>query len=299
MLRNWDDLRIFLAVARTPSLSEAAATLGVSQPTVSRRLRDLEQRIGATLVERGADGHSLTPAGRQILSLVEDVDRSVTAIERRVVGADQRISGEVRVAATTGLARCWLVPRLAELLALHPALTVDVSAGVSLSDLLRREADVALRFGEPGAGTLVGRRLGRVSCGLYASRAYLQAHGEPRTPRELASHTIIESTRDIADLSQARVLRRLARGARCRIACDNIDVQVAAAQAGLGIVALTTYMRLGAPDLVRVLKDRFDVPLDLWLLTHEDLRESARVRVVLDFLFEAFQRDRERLADET
>ncbi len=297
MLRNWDDLRFFLAVARERSLSDAAAALDVSQPTVSRRLKELEKRLGATLVDRAAEGYALTPAGQQILSLVEELDRGVSAVERQVAGADQRVSGKVRVAVTSGLARLWLAPLLPALLREEPGLDVDLCAGIGYSDLLRREADVALRFGDPGSDQLVGRKLGQLPCGLYAAPDYLAARGEPKAPPDLASHDVIESARAIDDLAQARVLRRISRGARSRITCDNVEVQMACARAGLGIVPLVSYMRLGAPELQRIMRERFDVKLDLWLLTHQDLRDNARVRTVLDFLHRAWEQDRELLMD--
>ncbi len=291
MQYDWDDLRFFLAVARAGSLSAAAEALEVSQPTVGRRLRALERRLGAALVERTSDGYALTRAGAQIVALVEGIERDVDAVGRRVLGADQRIDGSVSLSATAGLARHWLVPRLHELATRHPGLELEVTVGLPMSDLMRREADVAIRFGDPGSAALVGRRLGRLGCGLYASRAYLQARGTPRTPKDLHGHDIVESTRGIETLVQARTLRRIARGARVALRCDNIDAQLAAVRAGFGIAPLMTYMRLGVPELVRVLPDRFDVQLDLWLVTHEDLRDAARVRTVLDFLWNAFQQD--------
>ncbi|MEM9383680.1 MAG: LysR family transcriptional regulator [Pseudomonadota bacterium] len=297
MLRNWDDLRIFLAVARERSLSDAAAALEVSQPTVSRRLKELERRLSATLIDRGAEGHTLTPAGQQILTLVEELDRGVNAVERRVAGTDTRISGKVQVAATTGLARLWLAARLAPLLEQEPDLDIDLCVGIDHSDLLRREADVALRFGDPGSDQLVGRRLGQVHCGLYASPSYLADRGEPTSPNELTGHVMIESARLIDELVQVRELRRMSKGARARITSDNVEVQLAAAEAGLGIVPLLTYMRHGAPTLQRILRPHFDIPLDLWLLTHRDLRDNARVRRVLDFVYERWQQDRDWLGD--
>lgn len=297
MLRNWDDLRIFLAVARERSLSDAAAALEVSQPTVSRRLKELERRLSATLINRSAEGYTLTPAGEQILSLVEELDRGVSAVERQVAGTDTRISGKVTVAATTGLARLWLAARLRPLMAQEPDLDVDLCVGIDHSDLLRREADVALRFGDPGSDQLVGRRLGQVYCGLYASPDYLAARGEPKTADELEGHVVIESARLIDDLVQVRALRRMAHGARARMTSDSVEVQLAAAEAGHGIVPLLTYMRHGAPTLKRILRPHFDIPLDLWLLTHHDLRENARVRRVLDFVYERWQEDRDWLMD--
>jgi DNA-binding transcriptional LysR family regulator len=297
MQKDWDDLRFFLAAARTGSLGRAAEFLGVSQPTVRRRLRDLERHLNATLLERTTDGYTLTQAGHRILDLVEEIERQVDTVGRRVLGADQRISGSVSISVTAGLARNWLIPRLPALTGEYPGLDVEVSVGLPRSDLMRRETDIAVRFGDPGSPDLVGRRLGRLSCGLYASRAYLQARGTPQSVKELDRHDIIEATRGIEALEQSRRLRELARGARVSLRCDDVDAQLAAARAGFGIVPLFTYMRLKAPELVRVLADRFDVPMDIWLVTHDDVRDAARVRCVLDFLWASFQEDLPMLAD--
>lgn len=291
MQKDWDDLRFFLAAARAGSLSGAAAALGVSQPTVRRRLRDLERQLDASLLDRTTDGYTLTDAGRRILDVVEDIEHRVDAVQRRVLGADQRIHGSVSISVTAGLARNWLIPRLRHLTAQHPGLDIEVSIGLPRSDLMRRETDIAVRFGEPGSADLVGRRLGRLSCGLYASRAYLRDRGTPCSAKELDRHDIIEATRGIEGLVQSSRLRQMARGARVSLRCDDVDAQLAAARAGFGIVALFTYMRLKAPELVRVLPDRFDVPMDIWLVTHDEVRDAARVRCVLDFLWASFQED--------
>ncbi|MEM9057653.1 MAG: LysR family transcriptional regulator [Pseudomonadota bacterium] len=288
---NWDDLRFFLALADTGSMSAAAEALEVSQPTMGRRVRELESRLEAKLFERTASGYALTEAGEQIRELARDIERKALAIERRVQGVDTRRSGRVCIALTEGLARYWLVPKLDAFSARCPSVELELSIGIQASDLVRREADIALRMGEPGSEQLVGRKLGHVTFGLYGSKAYFEQRGEPRTLAALARHDIIESERGIAKLVQARVLRKAARGAHVTLRCDHIGTQMEAACSGLGLVSLATYMTRSKPQLKRVLPSAFDVKLDLWLLAHRDVREAARVRAVMEFIAEELRRD--------
>ncbi|MEL7450626.1 MAG: LysR family transcriptional regulator [Pseudomonadota bacterium] len=288
---NWDDFRFFLALAKAGNMSAAAEALNVSQPTIGRRIRELESRLDARLFERTAEGYVLTAAGEEIRELARQMEAEALAIERRVQGSDTRPRGRVCVALTEGLASHWLVHRLDDFKAQCPDVELELAIGIPASDLMRREADIALRMGEPGSEQLVGRKLGQVSFGLYGSEAYFDRRGEPRTLSALSRHDIIESERDIGNLVQARVLRKAARGANVSLRCDHVGTQMEAASRGLGLVALATYMTRGAPGLRRVLAKAFDVKLDLWLLTHRDVREAARVRVVMDFIAAELRRD--------
>ena len=283
-MNDWDDYRFFLAVSETGSLSAAARRLGVTQPTVGRRISDLERRLGARLFDRMSHGYELTAAGQRISELAARIEYTAFAIEQRVSGEDAQLNGRVSITTSEGLGICWLAPRLAKLRERYPDIDIELVLGIGALDLVRREADVALRIGNPGCEELVGRRVGDVHCGLYASDAYLARHGEPTTLDDLSHHTIIESVRELANLAQVRRLRDIAKAAKVGVRCNNITAQVVAARAGLGILALPNYMVGCAPGLRRVLACLFDSKLDLWLLTHRDLRQTARVRAVLDFL---------------
>lgn len=290
---DWDDYRFFLAVAQAGSLSAAARRLRVSQPTVGRRLADLERRLGAKLVVRGVDGYSLTEAGARIRGLVEQMEREAASIERRVTGEDARPEGRVVLATTEGLASCWLAPRLGRFRDRFPGIDLGLLVGIRTVDLLRREADIALRMGNPGSDELIGQRAGRIACGLFAAPGYLATRGEPHGLDELHRYTIIESTCEIANLRQAARLRELARGAAVALSCNSVVAQIAAAEAGLGLLALPCYMARRVPGLRQVLADAFAVEVELWLLTHRDLRRTARVRAMLDFLVEEIRADRD------
>ena len=283
-MRDWDDYRYFLAVAESGSLSAAARLLGVAQPTVGRRIAQLEERIQARLFDRLNQGYQLTATGRRAVEAAARMQRDAFNIERLVEGADTALAGRVGIATAEGLGTFWVSPRLAALQRAYPAIEVELLTGVSAHDLLQREADIALRIGNPRSDQLIGRRIGQVHCGLYASIAYLSAHGKPETPGDLADHHIIESVRETADLRQARRLRSLAKDAKVALRCNSIIVQLAALRNGVGIMALPHYMAREDNRLIQLLPESFDVPIDLWLLSHRDLRRTARIRAVLDFI---------------
>lgn len=295
---DWNDIRYFLAVAQTGSLSAAARELRVSQPTVGRRIREFEYRTGARLFERLDQGYVLTTAGQDILDTARSMAQAANTIEQRVGGEAGRLSGRVRLTTTEGLGSCWLAGRLPRFTEQYPQIELELMIGATLLDLQRREADVALRIGTPGTDTLVGRRLGCIGCGLYASQAYLAGRGEPTSLDDLADHTIIESVGEIAEVNQVRRLRELASIVTVSMRSNSMLAQIAAVRAGLGIMPLLHYAVFGEPELRRVLARDFDLQLELWLLTHHDLKQTKRIRALMDFLIEEVNREPHLLVSE-
>lgn len=287
----WDSYRYFLAVAETGSFSAASRRLRVSQPTIGRQIQELETRLEARLFERSPQGYALTPAGRHIHELARQMEREALSIERRVSGEDARPIGRVCIATTECLGTFWLAAKLPELRRRCPGVEIELVLGIPMVDLLRREADLALRVGSPGSEELVGGRVGTAAFGLYGSQSYLAVHGEPKSLADLAGHTVIESTREIANLVQAQRLREVAAMAGVALRCNSLLAQLAAVRAGLGLLALPIYTIQNTPELRRVLVEDFDLELDLWLLTHRDLRTTARIRAVRDFLASEIRRD--------
>lgn len=291
MMSDWDDYRYFLAVADTGSLSAAARRLDTTQPTVGRRIKALEKRLRMVLFERSGHGYVLTPVGKDIHEPATRMQQRALAVEERVAGVDAQPAGRVRLATTEILARSWLVAKLASLHTRFPRLELELITGTGLLNLLRRESDIALRVGKPGSEELIGRRAGVIAHGLYGSAAYLATHGEPQSLAELSHHTVIESLREIAELRQVRLLRQASEDATVSLRSNSVMAQLAAARAGLGLVTTSAHSARHFPELRRVLADSFDVRLDLWLLTHRDLRHNARIRAVLDFLAEQVRLD--------
>jgi len=282
---DWDAYRYFLAVAQHGSLSAAARCLGVTQPTVGRKIERMEECLDARLFDRTAYGYRLTTAGNAIRDLAEAMEASAVAIERRISGQEAELRGPVSVGTTEGLGSFCLAPALPAFREQYPEIGLELRVGVTVLDLVRREADIVLRVGNPGCEELIGRRIGCVKFGLFAAESYLAEHGGPHSLADLAGHRIIESAGQIADVIQAQRLRNVAACAEVALRCDTVLTQFNAMRSGLGIAALPYYVvPPGARDIRRLLPQAFDLERDLWLLTHRDLRQSARIRAVLGFL---------------
>ena len=289
---DWDAYRYFLAVAETGSLSAAARNLKVSQPTVGRQVQVLEQALNVRLFDRRPDGYGITDAGQRILGLVRDIDGSVQVIERRVGGENGKLSGKVRITAAQGIGTYWLPSQLQCMSECYPDIEIELLVGVPTLDLARHQADIAIRMGDPGDDNLIGRCVAKVCFGLFAATSYLERRGEPQCLEDLAGHDIIESTGEIAHLPQVKILRDYSSGSGfARFACDNLLTQFAAMATGCGVLAVPLYMAEAAPGIQRILADSFDVEVDLWLLTHRDNKETARVRAVIEHICDAVRRD--------
>jgi len=293
---DWDGYRFFIAVVDTGSFSAAARRLKVSQPTVGRKISELEARLEVRLVERLNQGYTLTDAGHSIVSYCRDLENNALGIERAIAGQDRSLEGKVQVATTDGLGAYWLAPRLPRWHERHPRIEIELLIGTSILNLIRREADIAFRIGDPGSEDLVGRKIGHVSFGLYGAHSYFERRGEPRGITDLREHSVIESVGSLADLVQARRLRELSESASYCLQCNHLPTQISAANAGVGLLALPCYVGDALNDLRRILVDDFDIVLDLWLLTHRELRAVTRIRMMLDFLAEEVKRDEGLLA---
>jgi len=270
---NWDDLRFFLAVARSASLSEAGRKLGVSQPTVSRRLAAMETRMGVGLIERTDRGHGLSAAGSDILAAAEHVEAEISGIGRRVYGRDSALSGTLRITCTEVMANRYLTAKLAGFVAANPGIDLNLICTLQHLSLSRREADVAVRITGRPPETMVGRRLAGVAVGVYGA-----AGGDPDV--EDADWIGWEDETYNRMMIAARFP-----AARIRHRTDHMPTIAAMARAGLGLVVLPCYVGDTDPGLCRVVPEPADDHImDLWVLTHPDLRAAARVRAVTEFI---------------
>ncbi len=283
--QNWDDLRFFLAVARAGTLSGAARSLGVTHSTVFRRLGAFEERLGVRLFERLPDGYALTGAGEAMHETAIRIDEEIIALSRQVTGQDQRLSGLIRITAIDMLAIGLLPPHLAAFHAAQPGIELEVIVSDTPLDLTRREADVALRIGNTPQETLVGRRVGRLAFGVYAS-AERAAQG---LDDDHAGSDWIGFGRSHGAIGHqlAGWLPKM----RPIYRTNSISAAIAAARAGIGLAPLPFAVADRTPDLVRIALFPQDFRLDLWLLTHEDLRNTARIRAFMDFMADALATD--------
>jgi DNA-binding transcriptional LysR family regulator len=291
---DWNDLRYFLAIQRTGTLSGAAKELGVLHSTVGRRLTALEEALGATLFTRTPDGFALTEAGAAILPAAEEAERAFATVAARAQGDDRRLEGIVRLATSESLSG-FLVKKLAAVPAKHPGLLVEVLSGNQVLDLSRREADLAVRVAPTTQGDLVSRRLALAGWGLYAAQGYVGRRGAPGSARTLDGHEIIGFDDFLKSTPGALWFERHGKGARVVLRASSILSVLNAAIAGMGVAALPCFLGDVEETLVRIGAERIGLR-EVWLVVHPDVARTARVRVVMDFLIEAMTASAERFA---
>jgi DNA-binding transcriptional LysR family regulator len=283
---DWNDLRALLAVARAGSLSSAARASGMSQPTLSRRIAALEARLGVTLFVRGAGGARPTDAAVGLIEHAEAMEAAAARLALAAAGRAQAVEGTVRVTASQVVAVHHLPAILADLMEAEPGLEIELVSSNDTGDLLRREADIAVRMHRPEQADVVARKLGDFRLGLYAARAYTSRHGAPETAADLRAHRFVGYDR--SDL----ILRGFARAGVdvprnfFRLRTDDQVANWQAVRAGAGIGAMQRAIGDADPAVLRVLPDTELQPMPCWLAAHEELRGSRRVRVVFDFLAE-------------
>jgi DNA-binding transcriptional LysR family regulator len=285
---EWDDLRIVLAVFREGTLSGAARRLGVTHSTVFRRLGAIEEQIGARLFERFRDGYVPTPAGETAAEAAARVEDEVLTLERRLSGQDLRPSGVVRITTTDTLGTI-LIRHLPAMRAVHPEIQLEVAISNAMANLTRREAEIAIRPTPEPPEILVGRRVADIAHAIYGSRAYLSRHKE----KDLSTHDWIALDDALASTVIGRWIHENLRTAHITCRVDALPVLRDAALAGLGLALLPCYLGDPAPGLHRLAQKTMTEPRSaLWLLTHDDLRRTARIRATLDFLAKAFTSER-------
>ncbi len=281
---NWDTFRYFLTVARCGSISAAAKILNESHPTIGRKIKDLEACLATQLLDRNSGGVSLTPSGKKVFAHVERIEHETKVVRHTLLGLDDKLEGRVVVAAPEGFGTAFLLPRLGILRERFPAIDVDLLLGSTKLNLVNRDADIAVRVGDPVHPSLVGRRIGEATFALYARKDYLARRGQPHSIADLIEHDIIDGAKELRGLAQSLRLRTIAGDARRAFRSDSVVAQLEAAKNGLGIAALPRYLAIEQNDLQEVLPGALDVQEDLWVLTHRDLKEVARIRAVTDFL---------------
>jgi DNA-binding transcriptional LysR family regulator len=281
---EWDDLKHFLAVARSGSLTEAARGLKASAATVGRHIESLEQRLGARLFEHRSTGYVLTEVGRSILVRAEGVELAVLAVERGVASSDLGLSGKVRVACTEDMASMVVVPHLAPFISQHPQLAIELVGGMPTVNLTRRDADIALRSTRPETGDLMVRRIGGVDLAVYASKAYAAARGVAPRAFDFAKVETITWIEEMAGLRGGPWLAKHAAGSRVALQVNTSRLLYAACVAGLGVAVLPCFGGDTDPDLVCLVPPEEVQTLDLWVVVHRDLATMPRVRAVMDYL---------------
>lgn len=284
---DWENLRFFLAVAQSGSLAAAGRQLGVIHTTVMRRIATLEEGLGSKLFERHPAGYTLTTIGQELLETLQPFQEELVAVERKLSGLDQQLTGTVRI-TTLGLLSPWVCQAIANLRRANPEVRTELLVSTTAASIARHEADVALRVTSAPPEYLVGRRLAELAHGIYAAQSHPAA---TRQDDHFAEYDWLSYTDARKELPQARWVAENIPAGRIVLHTNHTKTLASAAAAGVGLALLPCYLGDRQPGLKR-LKMLRGFGLHLWLLTHQDLRRSRRIRVVMDCLAEEFAQHR-------
>ncbi|MGO4382019.1 LysR family transcriptional regulator [Pseudoduganella sp. RAF53_2] len=274
---NWDWYRSFLGVLDEGSLSAAARTLGLTQPTVGRHIESLEQALGLALFTRAHDGYTPTDAAQHLRPYAASLASSAAALRRMASshGREGEVRGTVRITASEMVGAEVLPPIIADMRALHPALSVELVLSNRAGNLLQREADIAVRMFRPTQEALVARNLGTIELGFFARRDYLERHGTPASARDLDKHTLIGYESESDYIRKMRKQYPVLEGLHFSFKSDSDPALISAIRAGVGI-GICQAPLAARSGLVRVLPRALSIPMETWLVMHEDLRDNPR-----------------------
>ncbi|RFB78143.1 LysR family transcriptional regulator [Methylovirgula sp. 4M-Z18] len=280
---DWDNARVFLAVARAGQFLAAARQLRVDHATVSRRVGAFEQQLGAKLFDRRPMGCFLTPAGEQLLAAAERMEAEMLRIQADLSASDVSISGTVRIGAPDGFGTLFLTRQIAKLMARHPSLTLQLVPVPRTFSLSKREADIAIVIDRPEEGRLAVRKLADYTLHFYAAKSYLANHAPPRTLDDLSAHTLVTYVQDILFSPALNFMPQLFAPQYRRFECASALGQASAVAAGAGLGVLHDYASWRDPALQVVLPDVV-FGRTYWLVSHADTRDLMRVKTVSDFI---------------
>ncbi|TIQ37295.1 MAG: LysR family transcriptional regulator [Mesorhizobium sp.] len=287
---DWNLIKSFVAVAETGSLSAAARRLEASQPTLGRHIAELEQALGVTLFRRGRRGYELTEAGSTLYERGRAVSEQANAFSLLALGSVEAIEGTVRIAASEVVAACVLPQMMARLGEEEPGIEVEIVASNQVENLLRRDADIAIRMVRPAQNELVARKVTDIPLCLCAAKSYLDRRGRPAKPGDLADHSLIGFDRSDEIIRGFTAYGIPVGRSHFRFRTDNQIVLWEAVRAGNGVGIGQEPLANRNPDLEKLLPEVPLPTLPVWLAMHRDVRTSMRIRRVADFLHEELKR---------
>ena len=283
---QWDDLRIILAIARSGSLSGAARNLGVNHSTVFRRLNTFEESLGVRLFDRLQSGYALTVAGEEMRASAEMIEREIDRLDRRITGQDLRLHGSVVVTTTDTLAAGILGPHIAAFQRGYPGIDLELILDNQNVSLTKRQADVAIRPTLNPSETLVGRKICDIAFATYGTKKLAEQYH-----KDISQIPWVSVDDSLSHLASDQWFRREHPNAKIAMRSNSLQGILVAAEAGVGIGILPCFMGDQSALLTRINDLNQNGGSALWLLTHEDLRHTARVRAFLDFMADALQGD--------
>ena len=289
---NWDDVRIFLAVARTGQILAASKRLGLNHATLSRRLTSLEEALKTRLFIRRTNGCELTAEGAVFLASAERMETEMLAAQANLGHTDTAIAGTVRVGAPDGFGVSFLAPRMGRLIERYPELKIQLVPVPRSFSLSQREADIAITLERPEQGRLVSSKLTDYTLGLYASRDYLAQRGEPEDVDALKAHPRIGYVEDLIFTASLNFSGEVMRSWDAGFEISTAIGQTEAVRSGAGIGILHDYIARQYQELVRILPE-VSIRRAYWTTYHESARDLVRVRSVIDFLQELVDEERQ------
>jgi DNA-binding transcriptional LysR family regulator len=287
---DWSLVRSFLAALDHGSLLAAARALATSQPTLGRHIAELEAQLGCMLFERTGRGLRPTEAALRLAESARAMEAGALQLQRQAAGSEADEGGTVRISASQPVACFLLPPLLAQMRLVLPQVQVELVASNAVANLLRREADIALRMVQPDQASLVARRIATIPLGIYAHRDYLRRRGVPKQPQDLRAHELVGDDRGEAILRGLANFGLPLRREDFALRTDDLIAYFGAVRAGLGIGFLAGYVAAQEPQLVPVLPQVKIPPMPVWLTVHREIRGSRRIRAVYDFLAQAVPR---------
>ena len=290
----WNDFEIILAIATAGSLSGASRALGVSHATVFRRLGEVEQRLGVTLFERSRTGYQPTLAGEELADAAKVMDETVLAAERKVAGRDLEPSGEIYTTTTDSLLMGLLAPLFTQFRDHYPAIVLDVAVSNQLFNLTRREADVAIRPSNLPPENLIGRRLATIGQAVYGHRSLGLTPGTPIDT--LARQPWIGEGPRLQDSALNQWMEKHGLKAACVYRVDTLVNIFSAVRSHMGLAVLPCYLADEDPNIIQLSDPIPELEYGLWFLMHPDLRGVVKIHALKDFLTEAIQAQKQRLA---
>lgn len=284
---DWNQLRAFLKTAELGSLSAAARQLGLTQPTLSRQVASIEHSLGVTLFERVGRAMRLTSAGLDLLEHARAMGAAADGLALAATGQAQAVEGVVTISASDVVATCVLPTLVRDLRERAPGITLEIVSSDAFSDLLRREADIAIRHAKPEQPELIARFIRQAAAHFYAAESWVKVHGHPKSAQDAARHAFVGSDRAGAYLGYLRQHGLPLTEANFSCYADHTTNHWALVQAGVGIGAMMDEIAQVTPNMVRVLDEVAPVLFPIWLVTHRELRTSRRIRLVFDALAQA------------
>jgi DNA-binding transcriptional LysR family regulator len=284
----WEWIQSFVAVARCGSLSKAANELGTSQPTLSRHMAALEQKLGITLFDRSTQGLKITENGAKLLDSSEAMEQAANRFSRLASGAILSLSGDIRISANEVIGQYYLPSVLSRFNQRYPQVTVEVDISNTVASLNKRDADIALRMFRPTQPGLVAKRLKDIELQMTASKDYLALHGEPTSLEQLTEHAIIGFDRDQQMEKGLSEMGLVYSQLNISNKTDFLPLQIELARSGAGITLTHQPIIEKCTQLQQILPQVPIPSLEFWLVCHADVQHNRKIRAMMDFLAEAF-----------